>query len=151
MSCQTPMRVIHTWFPLISIICDLPLYDLNRLITKSFPLNLPLSFIDEQVVFMMTKLFLKMTFLWYVNYRLYNFINVKHLYNFLFFVLLFCFMVSFFLCYWKLVPDSLIFIFLWSYYKVEVHMGRVRAFALLFTCTWSSTFVYFPPNNSCLQ
>ena len=78
------MRVIHTRFPLISIICDLPLYDLNRLITKSFPLNLPLSFIDEQVVFMMTKRFLKMTFLWYVNYRLYNFINVKHLYNFFF-------------------------------------------------------------------
>ena len=100
---------------------------------------------------MMTKLFLKMMFLWYVNYRLHNFINVKHLYNFLYFCTLIFFMVSFFLCYWKLVPDSLIFIFLWSYYKVEVHMGRVRAFALLFTCTWSSTFVYFPPNNSCLQ
>ena len=33
---------------------------------------------------MMTKRFLKMTFLWYVNYRLYNFINVKQVYNFFF-------------------------------------------------------------------
>ena len=91
-------------------ICDLPLYDLNRLITKSFPPNLPLSFVDEQVVFMMTKRFLKMTFLWYVNYRLYNSINVKHLYNF-FFSTLILFMVSFLLCHWKLVPDSLILVF----------------------------------------
>ena len=37
--------------------------------------------------------------------------------------------------------------FLWSYYRVEVHMGRVRAFALLFTRTWSSTLVYFPPKQ----
>ena len=81
---------------------------------------------------MMTKLFLKMMFLWYVNYRLHNFINVKHLYNFLYFCTLIFFMVSFFLCYWKLVPDSLIFIFFMVLLQGGRAYGQSKSFCFAF-------------------
>ena len=48
-------RVILRRFPLICIIRDLLLYDFSRLITKSFTLGSPLLFLDEQIVFIITK------------------------------------------------------------------------------------------------
>ena len=71
---------------------------------------------------------------------------MKHLYNFFFLYFNFVYGIIFPLSLetrsWQLNLS-----FLWSYYRVEVHMGRVRAFALLFTRTWSSTLVYFPPKQ----